>query len=78
MRENLIELIAQTALTGVYLVGAGLATIVGLLAESRGVLFLLAGDYRMAGYLMFVGIVGLGFGYLFVRDKLVTQIAKWT
>lgn len=77
MRETLPELLAETALLVAYLVGAAGAGTVGALAEYRSYLHLLAGEYRMAGYLAVVGCVALGFAYLLVRDRLSSAITLW-
>lgn len=78
MRESLPELVAEVAPLVAYVAGAIGTGSFGVLAEHRSYLYFLAGEYRMAGYLAVVGCVALGFAYLFVRDKLWSEIGQET
>lgn len=75
MRGNLFESVVQIVLLLIYGVAALFSAAVGLFFEYQSVLYAVAGEYSMAGWLALLGGVGLFFAFLFVREKILAHAA---
>lgn len=74
MRGEGLELGIQIGLALVYLAGASLASLVGVLVEYQSYLHLLAGDYTLAAWMAALGAIALLFSYRLTLRKALPQL----
>ena len=74
MREDLLEVLIHTLMIGLYGVAALVTGAVGLIIEYHSLLYLLGGDYQMAGWVGVFGLIALIFAYLIFTDKVVPAV----
>ena len=74
MRENLMEAIVHLLLIIIYGIGALGMAIVGLIIEYHSYLYAISGEYPLAAWIGFIGLIVFLFSYLLVTDKLIPSL----
>ena len=76
MREALLELVVHGGLLGFYVLAALVSGGIGLVIEYHSVLYFIGGEYEMAAWVGFFGLLALVFSYLVIRDKILPLLGR--